>query len=81
LKLSEQSPVQQIKFFKGNEGDLARLEAEMNRWLATGVRVIQIFGNIAPQGPKKESDAINAARTAHVTSDVLVAVLYENQSG
>jgi hypothetical protein len=66
--------MQQIKIFKGIESDLHALETEVNEWLASGNgRVVNMFGNIAPQ-------TIAAGKSAQGTfsaSDVLLVVLYE----
>jgi len=40
----------QIKIFKGLEYDVEAMEKQVNDWLTrTNARVINIFGNIAPQ--------------------------------
>ena len=68
----------QVKFFKGGELKMSEMEAEINKWLASEpIRVIQIFGNIAPQGPKTDLEAINTAYSAYAPSDIFIAVLYE----
>jgi hypothetical protein len=72
--------MQQIKLFKGNEAELPRFEAEINQWLATpGIHVIQVFGNIAPQGAATDLEAIDRSRSAYVPSDLFLAVLYEKR--
>jgi hypothetical protein len=66
--------MQQIKIFKGIESELHALETEVNEWLASeNGRVVNMFGNIAPQ-------TITAGKSAQGTfsaSDVLLVVLYE----
>ena len=48
--------MQQIKIFKCLENETPTFEVQVNRWLAeTGVRVLNIFGNIAPQSSPTES--------------------------
>ena len=69
--------MQQIKFFKAVENDLDQLQREINGWLkGGGVKVVQIFGNIAPQTPSKAGGS-GLSKSNFSPSDVLVAVLYE----
>lgn len=67
----------QVKIFKGIESNLAALEKEMNTWLAeTNVRVVQVFGNLAPlSGERNEGNSLSAY--PYVASDVMMVVLYE----
>jgi hypothetical protein len=69
--------MQQIKIFKGLESNLPGLEREVNEWLAaSGVRVLQIFGNLAPlSGERNEGNSL--AAYPYVASDVIIVVLYE----
>ena len=68
--------MQQIKIFKSIESDVSNLERDINAWLkASGTRVVNIFGNIAPQtigDPQKAKGSRGFS-----PSDVLIAVLYE----
>ena len=74
--------MQQIRFFKSTENDLTSLQSEMNAWLkANPVRVVQIFGNIAPQTVSGEEAGTGLTKSAFAPSDVLVAVLYEYEEG
>ncbi len=68
--------MQQIKVFKSIESDVSDLERDINAWLKeSGARVVNIFGNIAPQ---TITDADKAKGTRGFSpSDVLVCVLYE----
>lgn len=72
--------MQQIKLFKGLEGELSNLEREINHWIAENhIKVLQIEANIAPQGASTrpaEGGAIGLGKS-FVSSDVLVVVLYE----
>jgi hypothetical protein len=69
--------MQQIKIFKGIENDLASLEAEVNAWLAeSGIDVIQIFGNMAPQTSTAGSAATGLSHSDFPPSDVLLVVHY-----
>lgn len=69
--------MQQVKIFKGTELDLVELERQVNEWITeNGVRVIQMVGNIAPQGPKQDGSSM-LSKTGHAPSDVLLVVLYE----
>lgn len=67
----------QVKIFKGVENDVATLELEVNRWLskATNVRVLNVFGNIAPQSSSPNVQGL--ASGGFTASDVLLVVLYE----
>ena len=68
----------QIKLFKGLEGDLTQLENEVNRWLAQSkVRVIQIFGNLAPQSSAPAAVQGGLSHAGIAQSDVLLVVVYE----
>lgn len=61
-----------IKLFKSVESELEALETEVNDWIeSSGVKVIDIKANIAPQ-----SDGVGGMGSfSH--SDILVAVIYE----
>ena len=66
----------QVKIFKSLESACKDLEAEINAWLKEEeVRVIEIFGNIAPQSPGR-GEALGASG-ATIPSDVFVTILYE----
>lgn len=69
--------MQQIKIFKRLESEWEALESSVNEWLAANpVKVVRIFGNIAPPGPKAaQMSTIN--RSAHDPSDVMLVVVYE----
>ncbi len=68
--------MQQIKIFKSIESDVTELERDINAWLKeSGARVVNVFGNIAPQ---TISDPEKAKGTRGFSpSDVLVVLLYE----
>lgn len=67
-----------VKFFKGVESELSQLESQMNAWLAeSGARVVQIFGNIAPQSIPPTAKNAGLSTTEFAPSDVMVVVLYE----
>jgi hypothetical protein len=76
--------VHQVKLFKNVETETAALEAEVNAWLSkTGARVVNMFGNIAPQTIRHDLPTGGGAilgggggRT-YAPSDVLIVVLYE----
>ena len=72
--------MQQIKIFKGVEGDVSGLEKEVNHWIRqAGARIISITGNIAPQS--ESSGASGSLGGSHfASSDVLLIVLYEPAS-
>ena len=69
----------QIKLFKGVETNLHAMEGEINTWLRqSNVRVLQVFGNIAPQSVLLEPEPTRAGpQRGFSASDVLVAVVYE----
>ena len=68
----------QIKLFKGLETDLPGLEKEMNEWLAkSGARVINMFGNLAPQKDETQPDDTGVAHSLYLPSNIFIAVLYE----
>jgi len=68
--------VQQIKIFKSIESDVSDLERDINAWLKeSGARVVNIFGNIAPQTIADPEKA--RGNRAFSPSDVLIVLLYE----
>jgi hypothetical protein len=70
--------MQQVRIFKGLEGDIAALEKQVNTWLAdSGARVLQIIGNIAPQGGPTDPKATSLSASPYAHSDILLIVLYE----
>jgi hypothetical protein len=70
--------MQQVRIFKGLENDVAVLEKQINAWLAeSGVRVLQITGNIAPQAGPTDPKAGSIAASPYAASDIMVIVLYE----
>lgn len=72
--------MQQIKIFKGIESHLDGLEKEINQWLVENhVKVLNIFGNMAPQSPNMEDRGGGLTRSAYAPSDVLMVVVYEKQ--
>lgn len=69
--------MQQIKIFKGTESDLELLERSVNGWLAeAGVRVVNVFGNLAPQGPRQGQASV-LTKGGHAPSDLLIVVVFE----
>lgn len=72
-----QTDMHQVKIFKGLESNLPALEKEMNAWLAeSGVKVTQIFGNLASAGGDR-NEQNSLAAYPYVASDVLLVVVYE----
>jgi hypothetical protein len=70
--------MQRVKLFKGAEGHIIELEQEINRWAeASGARLLQVTGNIAPQSLSLGAGGPTAGRVGFAPSDVLVTVLYE----
>ena len=70
--------MQQVKIFKGLEGDVATLENDVNGWIRqSGAKVVAVTGNIAPQSQPAAAAAGNLGRGAFASSDVVLIVLYE----
>ena len=68
--------MQQIKIFKGIESELGDLENRVNSWIKqSGARIVNIFGNIAPQS---ETHAGTLGKS-FTPSDVIVVVVYEQK--
>jgi hypothetical protein len=71
-------PAHQIKIFKGLEDDTTTIEHDVNQWMKDSkVKVLQIFGNVAPQTLAPETVKNTLSRTNHPPSDVMLVVLYE----
>ncbi len=69
--------MQQIRIFKSIESEVGELEREINGWLQeSGVKVVNVFGNIAPQ--TVNSEALGATGRAFSPSDVFLVVVYES---
>ncbi|MCL4209801.1 MAG: hypothetical protein HRU76_11425 [Phycisphaeraceae bacterium] len=68
----------QIKLFKGIETELSQLQDEVNAWLRDNqnLRVLNIFGNIAPQTLRQQPGGSMGDRQ-FAPSDVLMTVVYE----
>lgn len=67
--------MQQVKLFKSIEAEITDLEKDVNQWIReSGVKVISIEGNIAPQTPAR-SGATSPGRFS--PSDIMLIVLYE----
>ncbi len=70
--------MQQVKIFKGLEGDIATLENEVNSWIRqSGTQVVAITGNIAPQSHTPQATAGSLGQSGFPSSDVVLIVLYE----
>lgn len=68
----------QIKIFKTIETELHNLEEDVNAWLVeSGARVVQIFGNIAPQSIPPTAKGSGLSTTEFAPSDVMLVVLYD----
>lgn len=67
----------QIKIFRGSENQLPQLEAQVNDWLAASkVKVLNIFGNLAPQSVAPDAKDI-LTEGAFAASDAMLIVHYE----
>jgi hypothetical protein len=74
--------MQQIRIFTGIEGETGRIADEVNGWLRqSNVKVVNIFGNIAPQGVMTKAEnrigATESASRRFVPSDIMLVVVYE----
>lgn len=76
--------MQQIKVFVGREDHTNDLEGEVNNWIAeSGVEVLSITGNIAPQSvlPSKEAASNLGGSPGHGRrfgpSDIMILVAYK----
>lgn len=66
------------QIFKALETDVGQLEKQVNAWLAESkVRVVNMFGNIAPQSPPPDEGAPAISKGPHPPSDIFLVVLYE----
>lgn len=64
----------QVRLFKGVENEIRELEHEMNEWLKeTGAKVVNVFGNIAPQAGSTEG----RLGKKFEASDLFLCVVYE----
>ncbi len=74
--------MQQVKLFKGIESEVDVLEKEINKWISTsGVKVIQIASNIAPQSilPNTTGTLTTGGSSQRFApSDLFISVLYED---
>lgn len=62
--------------FVGLESDIAALEHRVNAWLAeNNARIVNIFGNIAPQ--TTNGDPGGKVSRRFESSDVLMTIVYE----
>lgn len=77
--------MQQVKIFVGLEGETNELTNEINDWIrASGAKVLQMAGNIAPQSSAGSGIGGGlpgtSLGTGRVPSDVIVILLYEEKS-
>ncbi len=76
--------MQQVKIFTGLEGATEDLSTEINRWIReTGVQIIQMTGNIAPQSNDTSGPGTSlpgrGSTAGRLPSDVIIIVLYEEK--
>jgi len=70
--------VHQIKIFADIESNVDALEGRVNAWLReSGAKVINIFGNIAPQTVTSASRGTALAERKFSSSDVFMVVVYD----
>ena len=68
----------QVKIFIGLESNVEALEEKINVWLKeSGAKVVNMFGNIAPQTVTAASKGTMLAERKFSSSDVFIALLYE----
>lgn len=74
----------QIRMFTGHEGETGRMTDEINAWLKqTKVRVVNVFGNIAPQSALEKPSAGKLAGAESgpgrrfAPSDIFLVVVYD----
>jgi hypothetical protein len=78
-------PASRINQFEDSKHDLEHhghctttIEHDVNQWMKDSkVKVLQIFGNVAPQTLAPETVKNTLSRTNHPPSDVMLVVLYE----
>jgi len=69
--------MQQVKIFYGLENETGSIEKEINDWIReSGVKVLQITGNVAPQSGGSASSGY-LTKSPSNPSDVMIIVLYE----
>lgn len=69
--------MQQIKIFIDTEARVEDLEETVNSWLKeSGARVVNMFGNIAPQTTTLDSKGQSLGRN-YASSDLFLVVVYE----
>jgi hypothetical protein len=74
----------QVRIFSGIEGETEKMAKDINDWLKTSqVKVVNVFGNIAPQSMLEKSDRGKIAGSdsgsgrRFAPSDVMLVVVYE----
>lgn len=68
----------QIRVFTDIESNMEALEGRVNAWLReSGAKVINIFGNIAPQTVTSGSQGTALAERKFSSSDVFMVVVYD----
>ena len=70
--------MQQIKLFVDIESNIESMEERINRWLTeSNARIVNVFGNIAPQTVTPEAKSSALGERKFSSSDVFVAIVYE----
>jgi hypothetical protein len=74
----------QVRIFTGIEGETEKMAKDINDWLKTSkVKVVNVFGNIAPQSTLERPDGGKLAGAdagpgrRFAPSDVMLVVVYE----
>ena len=70
--------MRKVKIFKSLENDIARLEVEVNEWIAqSGAEIISLTGNMAPQSERTGASTGGLGDSRYPPSDIVLIVLYE----
>jgi hypothetical protein len=73
-----ETPMQQVKLFKGLESEISQLEGEVNAWIRqSGAKVLSLTGNVAPQTVKSGAASGGLGQGAYPPSDLVLILLYE----
>ncbi len=67
-----------IKLFVDIESNIENMETRINDWITgSNAKVINVFGNIAPQTVTGDAKATATGGRRFSSSDVFVAIVYE----
>lgn len=70
--------MQQIKIFRALEFEAESLEKRVNQWLEqSSAKIVNIFGNMAPQSASATGGDSVLGQGAHDPSDIFLVIVYE----